>query len=58
MCVGVTIVNDDCIVEKEEMFDVVLERTSSLDSRITIHEDRRRGVVNITDNDSMHSLMF
>ena len=44
----VTIVDDD-ILEMTESFDVTLERTPGLDSRITL--DPVDGVVEITDDD-------
>ena len=47
-CVTVTIVDDD-ILEMTESFDVTLERTPGLDSRITLNPVD--GVVEITDND-------
>ena len=50
-CVNVPIV-DDVIMENVESFDVTLERTSDLDSRITL--DPVNGVVEITDNDGRY----
>ena len=47
-CVTVTIVDDD-ILEMTESFDVTLERTPGLDSRITLRPVD--GVVEITDED-------
>ena len=47
-CVDVSIENDT-VLENVESFDVTLERTSDLDSRITL--DPVDGVVEINDND-------
>jgi hypothetical protein len=47
-CVNVTIV-DDVILENVESFDLYLERTSDLDSRITL--DPAHGVLEFADND-------
>ena len=44
-CVNVSIV-DDMILENTESFDVILERTPDLDSRITL--DPGNGIVEIT----------
>ena len=49
-CVNVTVV-DDVILENVESFDLILERTPDLNSRITL--DSVNGVVEITDNDGM-----
>ena len=46
--VNVTIENDD-VLEDTESFDVTLERTTGLDSRITL--DPVDGKIEITDND-------
>ena len=43
------IINDDLILELEEFFRVILSRTDSLDSRITLNPVN--GVVHIIDND-------
>ena len=43
------IINDDLILELEEFFRVILSRTDSLDSRITLSPVN--GVVHIIDND-------
>ena len=40
---------DDTILENDESFDVTLERTPDLNSRITL--DPVNGVVEIADND-------
>ena len=50
-CVNVTIRND-VILENLESFNVALERTSDLDSRITLNLVNE--VVVIIDNDGMH----
>ena len=49
-CIGITIV-DDSMVEMTESFDVILDRTTSLDSRITL--GLADGVVEITENDGI-----
>ena len=51
-CVNVTIRND-VILENVESFNITLERTSDLDSRITL--DPVNGVVEIIDNDGMYA---
>ena len=48
-CVDVYIM-DDITLENDESFDLTLERTSGLNSRITL--DPVNGVVEITDNDA------
>ena len=48
-CVNVTIVNDDVLERYVESFDVTLERTPGLDSRIRL--DPVDGVVRIIDDD-------
>ena len=50
MCVSITIV-DNSMVEMTESFDVTLERTTSLDSRITL--GIADGVFEIIDNDGI-----
>ena len=50
-CVKVFIVND-IILENDESFDLTLERTTGLDSRITLNPVN--GVVEITDNDGRY----
>ena len=50
MCVSITIV-DDSMVEMTESFNVTLDRTTSLDSRITL--GLADGVVEITENDGI-----
>ena len=40
---------DDMVNELEELFDITLERTPGLDSRITLNPDEGRIV--ISDND-------
>ena len=50
MCVSITIV-DDSIVEMTESFNVTLDRTASLDSRITL--GLAEEVVEITENDGI-----
>ena len=50
-CISVRIEQDE-ITEETEFFTVNLERTTNLDSRITL--DPRNATVNITDNDGMH----
>ena len=49
-CVTVTIVDDE-VLENVESFNVTLERTPSLDMRITL--DPVDGVVEITDDDGL-----
>ena len=44
-------IRDDLEVENEKSFEVTLERTSDLDSRITIHPTRAKVI--ITDDDGM-----
>ena len=44
---------DDIILENDESFILTLERTSDLDSRITL--DPVNGVVEITENDGRYS---
>ena len=43
---------DDIILENDELFDLTLERTSDLDSRITLNPVN--GVVEIADNDGRY----
>ena len=45
-------IRNDVILENIESFDVTLERTSDLDSRITLNPVN--GVVEIIDNDGMY----
>ena len=49
-CVDVTIVDDD-VLENVESFDVTLERTLGLDTRITL--DPVDGAIEITDNEGL-----
>ena len=51
-CVNVSIIND-IVLENVDSFDVTLERTLGLDSRITLNPVD--GVIEITDNDGTHS---
>ena len=51
-CVNVSIIND-VVLENVESFDVTLERTLGLDSRITLNPVD--GVIEITDNDGTRS---
>ena len=46
---------DDMVNELEELFDITLERTPGLDSRITLHPDDGRIV--ISDNDGKYNLV-
>ena len=55
VCDDVSIL-DDCVLEEEESFHLILERTSGLDSKIKI--DRGDRVVAIIDHDSMHHLYY
>ena len=50
MCVSITIV-DEMMVEMTESFDVTLDRTTSLDSRVTL--GLADAVVEITDSDGI-----
>ena len=50
-CINVTIENDD-ITEQNETFSVSLQRTATLDSRITLNP--KSATVHITDDDGMH----
>ena len=50
LCVSITIV-DELMVEMTESFDVTLDRTTGLDSRITL--GLADGVVEITDSDGI-----
>ena len=54
-CVDVYIM-DDMILENVVSFDVTLERTPSLDTRITL--DPVNGVVEITDNDGRDDYLW
>ena len=47
-CVNVSIIND-IVLENVESFDVTLDRTTGLDSRIAL--EPVDGVIEITDND-------
>ena len=49
-CVDVFIVDD--IILENESFDLTLERTTALDSRITLNPVN--GVVEVTDNDGRY----
>ena len=53
MVCGVVRALDDCVLEKEETFNISLTIPSGQDPRIRI--DRGHGVVTIVDTDSMHS---
>ena len=52
-CVRVSIVDDE-LMENDESFNVTLERTADLDSRIRL--DPVVGVVEITDNDGRYRM--
>ena len=47
------LIMDDVMVEKDESFNVILERTTDLDSRITLIPVN--GVMKITDNDGRYN---
>ena len=51
---GTVRVSDDCALENDETFNLLLTRTNNLDSRVKI--DRGHGLVTIRDRDSMHAL--
>ena len=51
-CVNLYITND-IILEKDESFDLTVEKTSDLESRITL--DPVNGVVEIIDNDGRYN---
>ena len=51
---GTVRVSDDCALENEETFHLLLTETNNLDPRVKI--DRGIGLVTIRDRDSMHAL--